>query len=381
MENLYLVFFIGAMIFSVSYALLILNYNRGWKKLKNSSPSKNQTFSTSITVIIPARNEELYIKYSLQAVLQQDYPKELFEIIVVDDHSTDHTNAIASQYANERLRVLKLSSTNQTVAYKKKAIKEAIKIAKGELIVTTDADCNMGHKWLASIADLYERKKPKMIVGPVCFTKEKTFFEKIQSLEFISLIGSTGASLFYNKPLMCNGANLAYEKKAFLDVNGFKEHEDIATGDDMLLMFQLNKKFPSSIKYLKSVDAIVYTNAKKTLKSFWEQRKRWVSKSKHYTNSYVILISLLIYINNFIPLVSILLSIVYPKFIVVFILSFALKSIADYFFLKTICSFFKKTDLMNLFMAVQLLYLVYVSTIGLIGNLISYKWKDRQYQH
>lgn len=379
MEKLYLVFFFCSAFLSILYAILIVFYNRGWNKLENLIPKQN--FNTFISVIIPARNEEKHITQCIEAILQQHYPNELFEIIVVDDHSTDRTHALALQYSNKQVQTIRLSTSPQTIAYKKKAIQEAIKIAKGELIVTTDADCRMNVLWLSSIATLYENKKPKMIVAPVCFSNEKTFFEKMQSLEFISLIGSTGASLFYKKPLMCNGANLSYEKETFLRINGFESQEDIATGDDMLLMLHLNKTFPGSIHYLKSMDAIVYTQAKKTIKSFWEQRKRWVSKSKHYTNGYVILISLLVYLNNFVPLISLFLCILSPKFIFVFMLSFSLKSVVDYLFLRNVCNFFRKNHLMHLFLAVQLSYLMYVSIIGLIGNLQPYKWKDRQYHH
>lgn len=380
MEKLFIIFFAVAVCFSFLYILLISFYIYGWKKLKIISAEKKK-YKTTISVIIPARNEEKHIANCIKMLQQQNYPQELFEIIIVDDHSTDHTYNIASQFANEHLKVLQLNATAETIAFKKRAIQEAIKIAKGTLIVTTDADCVMGNKWLSEIATLYETDKPKMIVGPVCFTEERTFFEQMQSLEFISLIGSTGASLFYNKPLMCNGANLAYEKTAFMAINGFEAHKGIATGDDMLLMLHLKKTFPNSIQYLKSENAVVYTHAKKTLKSFWEQRKRWVSKSKHYTDSYVILISLLIYINNLLPFFSLFLSVVYPKFIFVFIVTFGLKSAVDYIFVKDICRFFKKNDLIKLFIPVQLAYLIYVSIIGLIGNLQSYKWKSRQYNH
>lgn len=380
MEMLLIIFFVVSICFSFSYVLLISFYIYGWKKLKTVS-YKHTDYETFISVIIPARNEESHIENCIKMLQQQDYPKELFEVIIIDDHSTDRTYDISARYSSEQLKVLRLDTTIETVAFKKKAIEECIKIAKGKLIVTTDADCSMGNKWLSEIATIYEAEKPKMIVGPVCFINERTFFEKMQSLEFISLIGSTGASLFYNKPLMCNGANLAYEKEAFIAIRGFEKHQGIATGDDMLLMLHLKETYPDSIRYIKSENAVVYTHAKRNLKSFWEQRKRWVSKSKHYTDSYVILISLLIYINNLLPLLSIILSVVYIKFIIVFIVAFGLKLWVDYIFMKDICNYFKKAYLMKLFIPVQLAYLVYVSTIGLIGNLGSYQWKSRQYNH
>ena len=377
-EAIYFSFFAFALLASIAYALLILIYYKGWRNLTSIIPAKHN-YKTKISVLVPARNEENQIKNCIEGVLQQDYPKILFELIIVDDHSTDHTFSIASQYENDKCKVIQCKATQHTIAYKKQAIQEAIEIASGELIVTTDADCRMNKSWLSSIATLYEKEKPKMIVGPVCFSEENTYFEKMQSLEFISLIGSTGSSLFYKKPLMCNGANLAYERKTFLEVNGFEAHKNIATGDDMLLMLHINKAFPNSIAYLKSYEAVVYTHAKKSLQLFWEQRKRWVSKSKYYNDVYVILISLLVYANNFIPLASLFFSFAYPKLIFVFLVTFSFKSMVDYFFLREISLFFKKDDLMKLFIPVQLSYLLYVAVIGFVSNFGSYKWKDRKY--
>jgi cellulose synthase/poly-beta-1,6-N-acetylglucosamine synthase-like glycosyltransferase len=379
MQKFYLFFFISSILISLSYIVLILFYYNGWKKLNFHSFS-DQIFKTHVSIIVPARNEEASIENCIKAILNQRFPRELFEVIIVDDHSTDRTFEIATSFASDQLRVLKLTMGHKCMAFKKTALHEAIKISNGELIITTDADCYMNEKWLCSIVSLYEQEKPKMIVGPVCFDNEKSFFEKIQSVEFMSLVGSSGASLFFNKPLMCNGANLAYEKKSFEDMGGFQSHEGVASGDDMLLMLNLKKTYPKGIRFLKAYDAIVFTQAQKTLSSFWEQRKRWVSKSKYYTDYYVIAISLLIYLSNLLPLASIFLSIIYYKFIIIFLFAFAIKALADYLFLREISRFFKKEGLMNLFLSVELLYLVYVTFIGIIGNMKTYNWKERKYK-
>ena len=135
----------------------------------------------------------------------------------------------------------------------------AIGLAKGNLIVTTDADCIVQPEWLQTIASYYEEFGPVFIAAPVVYTNPlhgDSFFKKLlkifQSLDFITLQGITGASVYKKFHNMCNGANLAYEKKVFNEVGGFEGIDQIASGDDMLLMHKIQKIYPGRIQYLKS---------------------------------------------------------------------------------------------------------------------------------
>ena len=98
----------------------------------------------------------------------------------------------------------------------------------------------------------------------------------------MTLQGITGASVYKKFHSMCNGANLAYEKKAFNDAGGFEGIDNIASGDDMLLMHKIQKIYPDRIKYLKSADVVVQTQPQETLKDFMNQRIRWASKADKY---------------------------------------------------------------------------------------------------
>ena len=174
-------------------------------------------------------------------------------------------------------------------SYKKKAIETAIGLAKGSLIVTTDADCIVQPEWLKTIASYYENSGAVFIAAPVVYNDPspgdsffKKFFKIFQSLDFMTLQGITGASVYKKFHNMCNGANLAYEKKVFHEVGGFEGIDNIASGDDMLLMHKIQKLYPDKIKYLKSTNVIVQTQPAETVKEFINQRIRWASKADKY---------------------------------------------------------------------------------------------------
>ena len=121
---------------------------------------------------------------------------------------------------------------------------------------------------LSTIASCYKKYNAAFIAAPVAFHKEKSFLDIFQSLDFMTLQGITGASVYKGFHIMCNGANLAYEKSIFYEVNGFSGIDDIASGDDMLLMHKIKNLYPERVVYLKSESAIVKTNTMPSLGAF-----------------------------------------------------------------------------------------------------------------
>ena len=142
------------------YAVLLIYYRYGWKSIPEfvSDINSTENNSTYISIIVPARNEEKNIVALLNAINQQTYPSHLFEVIIVDDHSTDNTANLVSSFNSTNIRLIYLSDyiNNESLnAYKKKAIEIGINESRGTLIVTTDADCTMNKNWLKTIADCY----------------------------------------------------------------------------------------------------------------------------------------------------------------------------------------------------------------------------------
>ena len=152
----------------------------------------------------------------------------------------------------------------------------------------------MKNKWLLTIVSFYETKKSKMIVGPVLINSGERIFAQMQSLEFLSLVGAGAGAIGIHKPIMCNGANLAYEREIFLE-NSDDLLTKFASGDDVLFMLKLKKRFRNDISFLKSMEATVFSKAQFSLYDFYQQRKRWISKSRAYNDLDVILTAILVF--------------------------------------------------------------------------------------
>jgi cellulose synthase/poly-beta-1,6-N-acetylglucosamine synthase-like glycosyltransferase len=384
MEKTYLFIAIIILLISFSYVLLMIFFCYGWVHTKNEK--LDLTGVVKISVIVAARNEAENILLCLQSIVHQSYLKRHYEVIVVDDASTDSTNSIIVSFCKEYdfIKLITLNEETKNTG-KKLAIEKAIEIATGDLIVTVDADCTMNKNWLSTIAAYYCKTNAEMIVGPVCFYDEHTLFEKMQSLEFMALIASGAGALYFNKAIMSNGANLIYTKKVFNLVNGFKGTENIASGDDVLLMYKIKEEYSNSIHFLKYKDAIVYTKAKATFSGFVNQRKRWASKGFRNFNKETKAVSLVVYLFNFLivllPFVDLILagdSYFSLSFFEIALILLLIKCVIDFLLLFLAASFFKKKSFLIYFIPEQLIYLLYVLSISLLSIAGTYEWKGRK---
>ncbi|KQR72386.1 glycosyltransferase [Pedobacter sp. Leaf176] len=375
MELLKFISFISAAL-TVVYGFLVLSFIRGWHKLIYFIPQKSLP-NTKVSIIVAARDEELNIGKTLNDLIAQKYPKDLTEIIIIDDHSTDGTAEIVLNYADDNVKLIKLKEDRALNSYKKKAIQTAIGTCSGDLIITTDADCRMGENWLATVVELYEAKDYKMISSPVAYFQEKNLFERLQSLEFLYLIGLGASTIGNNSPSTCNGANLAYEKKTFYEVGGFQGIDDLASGDDELLLHKIAAKYPDKIGFLKNREAIVYTHAKENLASFIQQRKRWASKSTRYKNKAIIVLGVFVWVFNLSILANFIAGLFLPGFLIITFYQLSFKMILESLFLWNITGFAKRRSLMILIPVLNVLHILYIIYIGIAGNSGKYDWKGR----
>ena len=337
----------------VLYCILIIYYWLIWRSIPEFVPAQNLP-QTKISVIIPARNEEANIGILLAALQQQTYPKELFEVIVVDDHSEDRTGAIVKQFNDVKLLSLGDDAIN---SFKKKAIEKGIAAAGGELIVTTDADCLPPGEWLQMIAAFKEKKKAAFIAAPVVINCNSSVVQIFQAMDFMVLQGITGAAVYKKSLSMCNGANLAYEKKVFDEVNGFVSIDHIASGDDMLLMHKIWKKYPGNVHYLKSGNAIVSTQPVKTWKEFFNQRIRWASKARQYDDKRILPVLILVYFFN-LSFVALLMAGFWNYYYwLTAIVLWLLKTLIEIPFFWSLCIFFDKKWAIKWFVFFQPLHI------------------------
>jgi cellulose synthase/poly-beta-1,6-N-acetylglucosamine synthase-like glycosyltransferase len=387
-----IVVFIITLFLFLLYVFLIIYYTICWNSIPNFSYDfKAQQFSTAVSIIIPARNEALHLPILLQSLLAQNYPAHLFEVIVVDDFSTDKTAAIVASYAKFNIRLISLGSfekDNQLNSYKKRAIEIGIEQSKGDLIVTTDADCYLQQNWLSTIVAFYEKYSPVFIAAPVSINSHISFIEIFQSLDFLTLQGITGAAVYKKFNSMCNGANMAYEKKVFYEVAGFKNINSIASGDDMLLMHKIYKLHTQKVLFLKSEYAIVETQPVKTIGQFFNQRIRWASKADKYDDKRILPVLIVVYFFNLLLFIILVVSIFHNPALFIFnttvsiftcwLILITAKIIVELIFLIPVARFFNKISLLFLFPLMQPFHILYTIIAGWLGKFGTYKWKGRQ---
>lgn len=334
------------------------------------------------SVIVPARNEEENIEACLINLLHQQYPSDMFEVIVVDDFSTDNTASIIqrlqTRFANlHLLQLAQVVKHEQLNSYKKKAIELAIQKAGGDFIVTTDADCIVPKKWLLSYCAFIRRNNSVFIAAPVKFTHTGSFVSRFQCLDFMSLQGITAAAVYKGFHSMCNGANLAYSKKAFYEVNGFKGIDNIASGDDMLLMHKIYQKYKSGVHYLFSPHSIVTTLPMPGWKQFFNQRIRWASKADKFDDKRIIVVLGFIYLFNFSFLITVIAAFWIPELWLVLLVMFILKTIIELRFMLPVARFFGERRHLWWFPVMQPLHVAYTLIAGWLGIFGKYQWKGR----
>ena len=365
----------------IGYFFLITYYKIGWISIQQKKYTENHQ-NTFVSIIVPARNEEANISNLIHSIQNQTYPKSCFELIIIDDCSTDRTAEIVNKYVDSNIKLIALSDyldDKNINAYKKKAIEIGIKSSSGTLIITTDADCTMGENWLQEIVNCFEINQPKMIVMPVQINYRNRFIEIFQSLDFMCLQGITGASVQKKFHGMCNGANLAYTKSVFNEVDGFSGIDHIASGDDLLLMHKIAKKYAHEIMYLKSAAVIVKTIPATTVKTFFNQRIRWASKAEKYEDKRMLPVLMLVYFLNLglFAMMSLALSKHTQTTINVFLVFMIIKTGIELIFLYPVAKFFEERKLLWFFPLFQPFHIVYTVIAGFLGKFGTYKWKGR----
>jgi cellulose synthase/poly-beta-1,6-N-acetylglucosamine synthase-like glycosyltransferase len=378
----------------IFYFLLFRHFLSGWKELPVFKQEKTEP-RHRFSIIIPCRNEAPGIATAMKDIVDQEYPASLFEIIVVNDYSTDLTQGVAEEFAAAHpefsIRVFDLRNTGHQG--KKAAITAAVNISYYEWIITSDADCRRGTHWLSVLNAFISRQQPVLVSMPVemcdhpgteipvtdicCDDRQSRWFARAQSLEFMGLITIGAATMQKGHPTMCNGANLCYMKELFYGVGGFADIDDIASGDDELLMHKIHRVRPDAVRFLKSREVIACTHTEPDMQSFLQQRKRWVSKSRHYDRKSITLVLAICYIFNLCILLSFLTGFIIPQAWDLFLLLILLKWIAEYPLLRDAAGFFNREALLKNFFTGSLLHIPYVLFIGIYGNFGTYNWKGR----
>jgi cellulose synthase/poly-beta-1,6-N-acetylglucosamine synthase-like glycosyltransferase len=370
------------LIVGLGYVLLIGFFTLGWYRKTvafrntNTSDNINDNCNRKVSVVVAARDEEEYIAGLLNDLINQYYPEELLEIIIVDDHSSDRTYEVVADFIKQRPgRIILLKNEDDNRSGKKSALAYGIARSIGDIILTTDADCRVGARWISSLMASFNDEKIKMVFGTVTYFSEKGFSDDFQSMEFAGLVASGAGAALNGHPFLCNGASLAYRKDAFLQVNGFEGNEKYLSGDDVFLLHKMKKTFGrKSIIFCKDEQATVKTYPAPGLRKFINQRTRWASKSKAYRDFLSIITALIVFSYSLIVLFSFITGFFNPVF---FLLSgglFLLKMIADFPLMLGITGFTRQRRLLKFFVLFQTIYPFYIVIAGILSLVKRNKW-------
>lgn len=393
------------------YALMIAAFGVGFRRvvrehhaLVPTSPDVELPF---VSVIVPARDEAHAILGCVDSILANDYPADRFEVIVVDDLSEDTTPALVRQRMAEvnasvlagptapdgdeptpRLHLLQMpDNLERTRAHKKRAIEKGIDLARGALIMTTDADCTVPDGWIRHMAatfpdlsaDPHTHGVTAFVSGPVLLRPGTSPFLQMQALEFLGLVSVGAGAIGIGRPTICNGANVAYRRDVFEALGGFHGIDHLTSGDDELLMQKIHDTTPHAVRFCADREAAVVTEPVPTLNAFFEQRRRWASKGAHYPNKSLVALFSAIYLFYLGLLIGLPVWLFVPALSPVMLAALALKLIPEAALLGQGAFHFGRKGLFAKYFFVaqlwQIPYIVIASTAGAMGN---YEWKGRR---
>lgn len=318
-----------------------------------------------LSIIVPCRNEEKNLPLLLSDIAGQTYYPGMFELIIVDDNSADASYALARGFSKiKNMKVLRNAGSG-----KKRAIRTGIESSSGNLVITADADCRMGHDWLETISACYIAEKPDMIICPVKLESGKGFFRRFQELEFLGLQGITAGTANDGNPVMCNGANLAFKREVYYR-HSANLHEELSSGDDIFLLHSIKNESGSRIIWLESSEAVAITSASGTLFSFLRQRARWISKSGSYDDKFTKVLAIVTFVTIAVQILILAVGIFSARLLIILGIYTALKSIPDFLILSNTTLRYGESKLMRWFVPSLLVYPLYVLAAGLFSLLV-----------
>jgi biofilm PGA synthesis N-glycosyltransferase PgaC len=362
---------LGLLLILLLYYLRFLwSIRKGLSSLDHHG-SDSRPFSS---VILAARNEEKNIEACLRALIAQSYDPQMFEIIVVDDHSQDNTVSrsirLAESVAIPKIRVASLKGPSGKPA----AIAHGVSISEGEIILCTDADCAVPQRWIESMSCSFD-PSVAFVAGPVLERPSGSLLSGLATIEYLSLT-TTGAGLIgCGRPIICSGASIAYRKSAFTFVNGFGDH--FSSCDDETLMQRMVLRRAGKVVFNSDPAAVVSTETPATVFEFWRQRTRWASKQGRYEDASVLWRLLLLYGFFLVLFATATFSLVEPGLQLPFIAVLLIKGIADYFVLSQGARLFRQPLPFGQFLIAEIFHVPYITVTGLIGQFSSLRWKDR----
>ncbi len=357
---------------AVFYSSFILRIITGIRNLRSITPLEENELP-DVSLIIPFRNEEENLPGLIRSLANLEYPREKLEILFVDDHSTDNSREILADIVKQEN--VKLISTNKEG--KKLAVDSAVRNAKGEIIVITDADCTHPKKWIKTLVSNFD-DQTGFVAGAVMFSAYNSIFDRLQQLEFAGLVISSAGLIGSNQPFSCSAANIAFRKNVFFEVEGYKGNENIPSGDDEFLMQKIAYSTEWKVKYAIGKDVLVTTNTNKNLTEFINQRSRWASKGFNYSNKLLTIQLILIFFYFLLIPVSLVWGVADSKYFLTGALAFIWKIVWDYIAMRFGKKYIFPMLSLRYFLLAELFHIPYILVSSILGTFGFYNWKNRK---
>lgn len=368
-----MIFAILILLVTLSYVSLIGALTIGLKRVLSKTEDVTNE-PVKLSVVVAFRNEEANLPALLDALSSQTLPRECFEVILVDDHSSDNSLSVANSYG-EKFQNLKVAESLADTVGKKNALTYGISLASNPLIVFTDADCIPQRYWLESISNI-AAEGSSFIIGAVVMSPANSFARKIQSLEYASLMASTAGSCGIGHPIMASSANLAF-RNDLLKVDDESMNSKISSGDDMFLLHRAKRLKDRRIEFMNDARSIVQTSTEPTIAKALRQRKRWASKSVYYKDFDTIYAGFVVLIFNLMLVMLLFASFLDVKYLFLFLILLIIKSFVDYLLVNRYLKFSAQDSLLRIFLPLQLLYPFYIGYSFFAGIFTNGHWKGR----
>ncbi|MGB8375427.1 MAG: glycosyltransferase [Salegentibacter sp.] len=370
-------------LFGILYLLLIGSLIYGWRKLPEFQ-LKHKEPKTGFSIIIPFRNEAENLPELLNSLRKIKYPASYFEILLVNDQSQDTSERICTKFVENHpdLHFRVFQNKRRSNSPKKDAILTAVEKAQFEYLLTTDADCVVPPTWLQAFASLISEENTQLVAGPVRLKKteqKKPLFHAFEELDVLSLQASGAGGFGLNQPFMCNGANLCYEKQAFLKSGGFSGNDNIASGDDVFLLQKFSEKGLKTV-FLKSEAAVVETQPQHSLQQLISQRIRWAAKTPAYTSLFAKTAGMVVFLTNFSLVFGLVLALFRPLMLLPLMLLFFVKFNLDFILIFSAAKFFRREEVMRSYFWSSFVYPFFSTFIAVLSLFKGFDWKGRHFK-
>jgi cellulose synthase/poly-beta-1,6-N-acetylglucosamine synthase-like glycosyltransferase len=330
-----------------------------------------------ISVVIAARNESANIIHCLESLFSQSYDENFFEVIVVNDRSADATAESASVFGKrfQHFTLIEIDHVPSGIAPKKHALSEGIRIAQGEVILCTDADCRAERGWIENMAACFT-DEVGMVVGysPIAPKRPFSLFHNFVALDSLALASVAAASSLWSGTLTATGRSLAYRKEVFEEVGGFRQIAHFISGDDDLLL-GLVKRTRWKIAYCIAKDSLVHSDPPSDFSKFINQKIRQASKGRHYSAKMIAGLMLFYTFN--------LLLVTYCPYkwlgsgpAKIYLGPWLMKIAADFFVLLAGSWRFRKWSYLKMYALVALVHPLYIAIFGAWGQFGDFEWKN-----